>query len=193
MKRLALLSLAFLACNSVNASRPSKAKQALDGERVPRVPRRLSAEQLRVSLEKATGELWTGRTVVLDPLSPAGYTVKEDGDLLAVYAHSLGKPDYNYVVKESREASVTFAKYAEDAARATCVKAASRKPSALESEPTADEASVKRNVAALVLRMWGEQVSTEDAAVSELVSVHQVGGWAAVCIDLTTDQKFLTY
>jgi hypothetical protein len=159
----------------------------------PRVARRLSAEQLDAALEIATGERWTGEVVIKDSYSYTGVTDKLDADLLDIYAASLGRPDYNFTVRESREATVTFSKYAEDAARATCTKAAVKAPSILEAEPTTDEASVRRNLADLILRFWGERQAPDSAAVTELLPVHTEGAWLGICVALATHPKFLTY
>jgi hypothetical protein len=167
------------------------AHQAL--EVTPRNSRRLSARQLNLALEAATAERWLGPARVADPNSYTGFTDAPAADLLALYAPSLGTPDYNYTVRESGEATVTFSKYAEDAARAVCAKAASKAPSVLEAEPTLDEPAARRNVAALLLRFWGAQALPADERVTELLGVERTGGWSSVCVALATHPNFLTY
>jgi hypothetical protein len=158
-----------------------------------RAPRRLSASQLRAALEGATSEVWRGRALVNDPLSFTGTRDEPNADLLRLYASSLGAPDFNYTVQESLEPTITFAKYAEDAVRATCRAAAQKTPSALVKVSGDDEAARRANARALVLRFWGDVVDPSSEEVNGLLELHREGGWAAVCVALATHPRFLTF
>jgi hypothetical protein len=152
---------------------------------VGRVPRRMSADQVRAAFLELTGVAYTGRATVRDPDAPKGERDNPAADLLLAYGSALGKPDYNYVVRENLEPGVSFSKLVLDAARFTCGEAARRElgatPAAasphllLKAAPTdalpAGEAAIRANIAALMMRFWGRVVTPDDAEVTRVVQL----------------------
>ena len=67
----------------------------------------------------------------------------------------------------------------------------------------AAEARVRENLAHLAMRFWGEDLAPDAALTTALLEVFRVAstrpgataldGWRAVCIDLATDPRFLSY
>jgi hypothetical protein len=185
-----------------------------------RTVRRLSGDQVRAALRQLTQATYTGPASVRDPQSPQGVTQRPDADLLDVLGASLGRPDYNYVVHETLQPGITFSKLVEDAARSTCGQAAQQpssllfiKASSADALPEAEPA-IRANIAALVLRFWGESVEPSDARVSALLQLFGVAasapafvdrdgnthpqgsprdGWRIVCVALATDPQFYVY
>jgi hypothetical protein len=151
-----------------------------------RVPRRLSADQIRAAFVELTGFPYQGPAEVQDPDSPQGIRNRTDADLLDVFALALGRPDYDYVVKANLEPGISFAKMVEDAARSTCGRAARQevgarqppggKPRLLlkarpEDELPEGEAAIRANIAALVARFWGEVVAPSSEEVTRLLEL----------------------
>jgi hypothetical protein len=183
--------------------------------RVGRAPRRLDVDQLRVSFEALLGAPWVGPRAVWTPESPSGRRFEPEADLAEFFASALGRPDYVNSTSEVLEPTITFAKLLSDAARSVCAEGLRRdlaRPPGerrilLEVSPTdtlpASEAAVRRNLAALALRLWAAELPPEGVAVSALLGVFRVAlaqrsatpmdAWRAVCIDLVTDPRFFTY
>ncbi len=149
-------------------------------------PARLSVDQLRAALLRATGQSWVGRLTVADPQSPSGSTLVDDADLLEAFASSLGRPDYRNSVNEGREPGVTFSKLAGDAARFTCragVAADVLEPDARRrfilhgAAPTdtvaTAETAIRANVADLALTFWGRTLAPQSAEVDQLVRLFE--------------------
>ncbi|MDX2012070.1 MAG: hypothetical protein SFW67_17890 [Myxococcaceae bacterium] len=188
-RSLCLLLVTVAACTEPPP--PASRRDALSPP--ARAPRRLSAAQLHAAIEGATGEVWRGPATIVDPLSYTGTRDAPDADLLKLYAAGLGAPDFNYTVQESLEPTITFAKYAEDAVRATCTAAARKTPSTLVKVSGDDEAARRANATALVLRFWGDVIEPSSDEVNGLLELHGQGGWAAVCVALATHPRFLTF
>ena len=155
--------------------------------------RRLTADQFHRSLEVATGRSWAeyGR-----------------------YAASLGRPDYAEVTEQGREVSMTFAKFVDDAARATCVATLDEDrrgegPGVLLRDALItdrDPAVLEQNLRYLFLRFLGQSLPPGDPALEpfmriltlkdferELDDVEMRDRWWAVCVGLATHTDFLTY
>jgi hypothetical protein len=242
MKRLLVISLAFAAmaagCSKGNIKGggpgpgqgpgqgpgvinpgPGAGTSGLPTDATPRVARRLSGDQVHAALLELTGFVYRGPAVVDDPNAVWGQSMVDDADLLDHYSLALGRPDYNYVVRENLEPGVSFAKMVEDGARSTCRQAADAevtqhappggvahlllKASSTDSLP-GQEAAVRANVASLALRFWGEPLSPDDDEVTALLDVFRAGlagapsattadAWRAVCIALAIHPKFYVY
>lgn len=182
---------------------------------VGRAPRRLDIDQFRASLEQLLGARWTGPQTVQTPEAPSGVRFEPEADLLEFFAQTLGRPDYITTTAEVLDPTVTFAKLSSDAVRAVCaagVRADVVRPQAqrillTEASPTdalpAAETQVRRNIAALALRLWGDPLAPDSETVTAVLAVFRaasmragatpVDGWRAVCIDLATDPRFLSY
>ncbi|HEY2516103.1 MAG TPA: hypothetical protein VGI39_34765 [Polyangiaceae bacterium] len=176
-----------------------------------RSPRRLSGEQLRASLLAATGFSWRARHFVLDPQSPRGSIDVPDADMLEVLAATLGEADYKTSVSDAIDPAVTFSKLAGDAARSACrasLAADLAEPSVEKrrllrwADPkSADPQAVRKNLAYLALRFWGQVTPEDSADLAPLATLFErasagaspVDGWRAVCIAMATDPQFLTY
>ena len=107
------------------------------------------------------------------------------------------------------------AKLASDAVRSVCAAGlradAARAPGArlllVRASPTdalpAAEARVRENLAHLALRFWADVIPPDGEMATALLGVFRVAsmraggtpldGWRAVCIDLATDPRFLSY
>jgi hypothetical protein len=168
-----------------------------EGGHVGRAPRRITVAQLRESIRVATGREWRGLNAV---------------------AASLGQADYAFVNAESTEANLVFAKFLEDGAREVCMAAAgadNRQPVAasrvLSREvpdgigrlTDIDDQSAKRNLLYLSTRFWGSPLADAElddwlrtfkaaAARAEAIGRREQA-WAAMCIALMTDPRFITY
>ncbi len=184
-------------------------------EHVGRAPRRLDIDQFRQSLEQLLWARWIGPQTVRTVDAPAGVRFEPEADLIEFFAQTLGRPDYITTTAEVLDPTVTFAKLASDAVRSVCaagVRAdAARPPSQrillTEVQPgdalPSAEAAVRRNIAALALRLWGDPISPDGETVTAVMGVFRVAtaragatpldGWRAVCIDLATDPRFLSY
>ena len=178
-----------------------------DGEGPAELPqgrqiRRLSADQFVRSLEKVTGQPWPD---------------------YEIYAAAMGKADFAEITEHDRNLSVTFEKFANDAAIATC-------RAAVDSDATGEtdailrlakldlddsgelapilEANVRANVQYLFLRFLGDEVALDSAQVDpwvELVLAPMITDetvtaldvqrerWAAVCVGFATHVDFITY
>ena len=182
---------------------------------VGRAPRRLDVDQYRASLAGLLGASWTGPRTILAPEEVGGTRYEPEADLLAFFTPTLGKPDWVVTTSEVLEPTVTFTKLTSDAAHSVCRRAVvadvARAPAArlllvaaAETDTLpANEAAVRRNIAALALRLWGLDVAPDSGTVDGVLGVFRVAvaqpgatpldGWRAVCIDLATDARFLTY
>lgn len=182
---------------------------------VGRAPRRVDIDQLRASLESVIGARWTGPQRVRTPEVAAGSRFEPEADLLEFFAEPLGRPNWVTTTAEVLEPTVTFAKLARDAVRSVCAAGlradVARAPAArtllVRASPTdalpSAEARVRENLAHLALRFWGEALSPAAALTTALLEVFRVAstrpgatpldGWRAVCIDLATDPRFLSY
>ena len=168
------------------AGQPAGSITALPPNGAGHQPVRVSVDQLRAALLRATGQSWVGRLSVADPSSPSGTTLVDDADLLEAFASSLGRPDYRTSVNEGREPGVTFSKLASDAARFTCragvaadvLEADASKRFILHSAAPNDtvataETAIRANVTDLALTFWGRTLSPQSAEVDQLVSLFQ--------------------
>jgi hypothetical protein len=193
---------------------------------VGRVPRRMSANQVRATFLELTGVAYTGLATVRDPDAPTGETKNPAADLLDAYGSALGRADYNYVVHENLEPGISFSKLVLDAARFTCGQAALRELGGvaapphllLKAAPTdtlpAGEAALRANIAALMVRFWGQVIPPDDAEVTRVLEVFRAAstapawmapdktmrpagtvadGWRVVCIALASSPEFYVY
>jgi hypothetical protein len=194
---------------------------------VGRVPRRMSANQVRATFLELTGVAYTGTATIRDPDAPTGETKNPAADLLDAYGSALGRADYNYVVHENLEPGISFSKLVLDAARATCGQAARRelgpgaavpphlllKATAADTFP-AGEAAIRANIAALMVRFWGQVLAPDDAEVTRVIDVFRAAtttpawtgpdkamrpagtvadGWRVVCVALASSPEFYVY
>ena len=150
---------------------------------VGRAPRRLTVAQLRISIEVATGRKWA-------PLDVRGA--------------SLGEADFALVRSETADANLVFAKFLEDGARDVCLDAATADAAAVQADRIlSPETSTPLNLVYLSTRFWGsplqgdELVRWSSFAESVKKRAEAVGkpqqAWAAVCVAMMTDSRFLTY
>jgi hypothetical protein len=195
---------------------------------VGRVPRRMSADQVRATFLELTGVSYTGLATVRDPNAPTGETKNPAADLLDAYASALGRADYDYVVHENLEPGISFSKLVLDAARFTCGQAATRELCAASAMPAphlllkatatdalpAAEPAIRANIAALMLRFWGQVLAPDDAEVTQVLELFRaatttpawiaadettrpagslVDGWRVVCIALASSPEFYVY
>ncbi len=186
----------------VNNEEPEQRGMAIERELVgsatherARQIQRLTAEQVKRSLEVATGEPWEN----FDDFSGA-----------------LGRPDLTEVTEEGRALNSTFVKIVEDAARVSCDGAieadAEREPAARVilrhvTEEDEEPEVMAENVRYLMLRFWALDVSKEDERLTPwltlLTSPDEEGNapdaqvrkerWSLVCVGLATHPNFLTY
>jgi hypothetical protein len=210
MKRAALVALVLAACGGSGAQAPVMGPSGPGG----RVPRRLSADQLRASLVAATGEAWTAERLVLDPDQIGGYNRQPNADLLDALAPTLGRPDYAHTTSEMIDPAITFTKLASDAARAACRASVKADVAQAQADKrrilrwvsatdtlASNAAAVRKNVGYLGLRFWGRTMAADDADLATLTTLFDRAssqatppdGWRAVCIALATDPQFLTY
>lgn len=198
-----------------DASTPLPLEDPHAATSVGRAPRRVDIDQLRASLESVVGARWTGPQRVRTPEVASGSRFEPDADLLEFFAEPLGRPNWVTTTAEVLEPTVTFAKLARDAVRSVCAAGLradlARAPSArtllVRASPSdalpAAEARVRENLAHLALRFWGEDLAPDAALTSALLEVFRVAstrpgattldGWRAVCIDLASDPRFLSY
>lgn len=162
-----------------------------------RAPRRLSAAQLKQSIQVTTGRQWSQ----LEALAP-----------------SLGQADFAVTSIEAIEANLVFAKFLDDGAREVCLNTA--RDDLARTEPSArvlwpevpgagrdftglDEATVQANLRTLALRFWGSTFEPDElatwaltfkqlAARAKVVNKPELA-WGGICIALMTDPRFFTY
>jgi hypothetical protein len=162
----------------------------LQGGHVGRAPRRITTAQLGASIEVATGRKWSQ---------------------LENLAASLGRADYALVNAEATETNLVFAKFLEDGAREVCVGAADadlKQPDVAlrvlsPKVATESEAELKNNLVYLSTRFWGDplsepELSTWSAGFTNIAARAKAAkkpreAWAAICIAMITDPRFLTY
>jgi len=167
---------------------------------VGRAPRRITVAQLKTSIETTVGRPWTQ---------------------LESLASSLGRADFANVVSENTEPNLVFAKFLEDGAREVCLaQAAAELPVAdpnsrvlSRTVPTLigtagdltklTDAQVTETMVYLSTRFWGAPLSgdeltkwkgffTQAASRSETIKKRD-HAFAALCIAMMTDSRFLTY
>ncbi len=159
---------------------------------VGRAIRRMTADQFVRSLERATTQRWDG---------------------FEAYSAAMGKANFSEITEHDRNLSVTFEKFATDAAIATCRAAveldAGENTQTILRHATLedlDESAVRANVQYLVLRFLADEVELDDPRVdvwAELVLAPMGADleprdilrerWAAVCVGLATHVDFITY
>jgi hypothetical protein len=167
------------------------------GGHIGRAPRRLTVAQLGQSIQIAAGRPWAS----LDALAP-----------------SLGRADFALVNSESAEPTLVFAKFLEDGAREVCQAAATadlgqttaanrvlarQLPDNISNLTTLTDAQVRTNLVYLSTRFWGEPLVGEElaawldffkkAATRAQAVNRRDQAFAAVCIALMTDPRFITY
>lgn len=167
---------------------------------VGRAPRRITVAQLKTSIETTVGRPWAG----LEALAP-----------------SLGRADFANVVSENTEPNLVFAKFLEDGAREVCLAQALAElpiadPNARvlsRTVPTLagtagnltqlSDTQVGELVVYLSTRFWGAPLSgdelpkwknffTQAASRAEAIRKRDQA-FAAMCIAMMTDSRFLTY
>ncbi len=157
-----------------------------------RAIRRMSADQFMRSLEVATGQRW---------------------DDFEEYSAAMGKADFAEITEHDRTLSVTFEKFINDAAFATCTDAVDLdaddggtvilRHATLQDD---DEAAVRTNVQYLLLRFLADETDLDDAAIdpwadlvrapiedSDAATETRRTRWTAVCVGLATHVDFITY
>jgi hypothetical protein len=169
----------------------------LSGGHVGRAPRRITVAQLKASIQVTTGRQWSQ----IDRL-----------------AASLGQADYALVNAEATEANLVFAKFLEDGAREVCLSAAQADldqtaadkrvlspavPASVKELTKIGDAAIDQNLVYLSTRFWGQPLgepelgtwreSFKKIAAAAEVAKKRREGWAAMCIALMTDPRFLTY
>lgn len=164
---------------------------------VGRAPRRITVAQLKTSIETAVGRPWTG----LEALAP-----------------SLGRADFANVSTENTEPNLVFAKFLEDGAREVCLAQALAElpitdpnarvlsrtvPGTIGNLTQLNDAQVSELLVYLSTRFWGAPLSgdeltkwksffTQAAARAEAIRKRDQA-FAAMCIAMMTDSRFLTY
>jgi hypothetical protein len=167
---------------------------------VGRAPRRITVAQLKTSIETTVGRPWTG----LEALAP-----------------SLGRADFANIVSENTEPNLVFAKFLEDGAREVCLAQATAELTITDANarvlsrtvPTLagtagnltqlTDAQKTELLVYLSTRFWGAPLSgdelarwknffTQAASRSEAIR-RRDQAFAAMCIAMMTDSRFLTY
>ena len=139
---------------------------------------RLSADQLYRALEVATGQRWAQ---------------------FDKYAATLGKPDFAEVTEEGSAFSVTFDKFAHDAARDTCRAALDADLGAAADATILSEPVLLRFLAIEVeadderLEPWMHLLMAPPPEGEELSDELMAERWWAVCVGLATHPDFLSY
>lgn len=157
-----------------------------------RAIRRMTADQYVRSLEVATGQTW------------ADYEA---------FSAAMGKADYAEITEHDRTLSVTFEKFINDAALATCRAAVDLDADEggniilrhVSLEDT-DETAIRTNVQYLLLRFLADEAELDEESIDPWVSLVLApvanpkeateirrARWTAVCIGLTTHVDFITY
>jgi hypothetical protein len=170
----------------------------LQNGHVGRAPRRITVAQLKASIQVTTGRQWSQ----IDNL-----------------AQSLGQADYALVNSENTEPNLVFAKFLEDGAREVCINTARADlaagmtpatrvlarelPQDLSNLNALSEAAVRANLEYLSLRFWGQPLRGAEldawtgffkqAAARAQTIARREQAFAATCIALMTDPRFLTY
>jgi hypothetical protein len=218
MRRLLALALLALA-PACNRSPEAKAPPPVEGQlepvpnphgdswqlpdpelqegRVGRAPRRITVDQLDASIRTAVGRPW------------------DDLDDLAT---SMGRADYALVVSENTEPNLVFAKFLEDGARRVCLDQAKAElpladpaarvlsrtlPGSVGNLTALTDAQVRELLVYLSTRFWGAPLAGEEltkwagffkqAATRAETLKKRDQAFAAVCVALLTDPRFLTY
>ncbi len=171
---------------------PSPEGQGAADTPIGRRIRRMTADQYMRSLEVVTGQTWGG---------------------YEEFAAAMGQPDYVELVDDDRTLSVTFQKFAFDAASATCRAAVDHDVAdgtsiILRHATVEDEAPelVRANLRHLMLRFLAVDVDPEDPSLDPwaelLLAPHKtevstsevrMERWTAVCVGLATHPDFITY
>ncbi len=154
---------------------------------------RLSADQFHASLIVATGQAWVD---------------------YPEYSAALGKPDLAEVTEESRSFSISFDKFAHDAARSTCrlaidAEVGGGEPVIMRFADPSDrgEAEYVANLQYLLLRFLAIEVDPGDSRIEPWLTLLQApppegeqlddelmaDRWWAVCVGLATHPDFLSY
>lgn len=167
---------------------------------VGRAPRRITVAQLDTSIKTAVGREWTA----LDDLAP-----------------SLGRADFANIVTENTEPNLVFAKFLEDGARTVCLAQATSELNIADPNarvlsrpiPTLSgtagnltqltDAQVTELVVYLSTRFWGAPLSGEELtkwkgfftqAATRAESIRKRDhAFAALCVAMLTDSRFITY
>lgn len=150
--------------------------------------RRMSADQFRRSVERATGETWDDYEEV---------------------AGALGRADLAEITEESGIVNVTFAKVVDDVARQLCDDAvdadlerdaADRVILRFADVDSTDAAAIDANLQYLLLRFWATDVPLDDERLvpwrTLLRDAEDMGDaerWKLACIGLLTHPNFFTY
>ena len=152
----------------------------------------MTADQFVRSLQRATGQAWDG---------------------FETYSAAMGKAGIAEITEHDRTISITFEKFANDAAIATCRAAVDQDVggSGDVGMPHAqidsvDDASVRANVQYLLLRFLADEVSLDDPRIEPwaaliLAPIEDEESapdalrerWSAVCVGLATHVDFITY
>jgi hypothetical protein len=167
---------------------------------VGRAPRRITVAQLGTSIVTTVGRPWAQ----LDSLAP-----------------SLGRADFANVVTENTEPNLVFAKFLEDGAREVCLAQAAAELTVADPNQrvlsrtvptligtagnltTLTDAQKTEAVVYLSTRFWGAPLSgdeltkwksffTQAASRAETIKKRD-HAFAALCIAMMTDSRFLTY
>lgn len=170
---------------------------------IGRRPTRLSADQLKATLEAVTdGIIWRD-TVNGVP----------DTDVIEYLAPTLGRPDYAQVTHENLDPNVLMAKFMADGARKVCVDVAARDRTRTASRriltarvsaadtPQSNLEAVTRNIVELRTRFLGDastgypQVAPYVKVISDTLARGGTvdDGWLAVCVAMLTDPLFISY
>ena len=173
------------------------------GGSVGRQPRRLTVSQLDQAILQAVGRRWDG------------------SDGIDARAPSLGRADFALVNSENTEPNLVFAKFLEDGARDVCMAQATSELTVADPNarvlsrtvPTLagtagnltqlSDAQVTELLTYLSTRFWGAPLSSEElpkwknfftqaAARAETIKKRDQA-FAAMCIAMMTDSRFLTY
>jgi hypothetical protein len=177
---------------------------------VGRAPRRITVAQLDESIRTTVGRAW------VCPVGAPATCVD-----LADVAPSLGKADFANVSTENIEPNLVFAKFLEDGARDVCMAQATSELTVADPNarvlsrtvPTLagtagnltqlSDAQVTELLTYLSTRFWGAPLSSEElpkwknfftqaAARAETIKKRDQA-FAAMCIAMMTDSRFLTY
>jgi hypothetical protein len=169
----------------------------LQGGHVGRAPRRITVAQLKASILTTTGRQWSK----IDSL-----------------AASLGSADFALVNAESTEPNLVFAKFLDDGAREVCTGAATADlaipdpanrvlspevPAAVTDVSKIDDDTAKKNLTYLSTRFWGQPLAPAEldvwAASFKTIAARAQAqnkksqAWAAICVAMMTDPRFITY
>ncbi|HYI02780.1 hypothetical protein [Hyalangium sp.] len=177
---------------------------------VGRAPRRITVAQLDTSIRTAVGRPWECAAG-----APSSCIDLQD------VAPSLGRADFANVVSENTEANLVFAKFLEDGARQVCMEQATAELTVADPNARAlsrkvptligtagnltqlSDAQVTEQLVYLSTRFWGAPLSgdeltkwksffTQAAARAETIKKRDQA-FAAMCIAMMTDSRFLTY